>query len=81
MGRPPHAYWALRILQLVLAPIHSGYQTLEANIVKYYSTRYTISKGGDGTDSEPMESIGPKVTVTVKGRYFIRTYFSNTRII
>ena len=41
--------------------------------VKAASTRKTISKGGDETDAEPMEYRGPKVTVTAKERYFIRT--------
>ena len=66
MGRLPHSHWALRIIHIVLAPIRAGHQTMEAHIVKSDSTRDTISKGGDGTNAEHMESRGPKVTGTVK---------------
>ena len=79
MGRPPYSHWALRILQSVLAPILSGHQTLEVNLVKAASTMDTISKGGDGTSAESMEYRGSKVTGKVKEINFIRTYFSNTR--
>ena len=66
MVRPPHGHWDLRILQKVLALIRSGNQTLEAHIFEAASTRDNISKGGDGTNEEPMEYRGPNVTVTVK---------------
>ena len=51
MGRPPHAHWDIRILQLVLALIRSVHQTLEVHIVESASTRDTISKVGDGTNA------------------------------
>ena len=66
MGIPPHANWDLRILQPVLAPIQAGHQNMELHLVKAASTRDTISKGGDVTNAEPMESRGPKATGTVK---------------
>ena len=78
MGITPQDHWDLSSLHPVLAPIRAGYQTLEVHVVKPASTRDTISKGGDGNNAEPMEYIGPKVTGTVKGKYFIRTYFINT---
>ena len=78
MGRPPHAHWDLRILQPVLSLIKTGHQNLEVNLVKSASTRDTISKGGYGTNAETMAYRGPKVTGTVKYRYFIRTYFIKT---
>ena len=40
---------------------------------KAASTRDTISKGGYGTNEEPMESRGPKDAGTVRERYLIRT--------
>ena len=73
MQIPPHAHWDIRIIQPVLAPIRSGHQTLEVHLVEAPSTRDTISKGGDLSNAEPMESRGPKVTGTVKEIYFIRT--------
>ena len=79
MGRFPHAHWSLRIIQPVISPIQAVHQTLEVHILKSASTRDTISKGGDVNNAEHMESKGPKVTGTVKERYFIKTYFSSTR--
>ena len=79
MGRPPNAHWNLRILQPVLAPIRSGNQNLELHLVKAYSTRDTISKVGDGTNAEPMESRGPKITGNVKEIYCISAYLSYNR--
>ena len=66
MGRPTHAHWDLRILQPVIAPIRDGHQTLDVNLVKSSSTRYTISKVGYVTNAEPMEYRGPKATGKVK---------------
>ena len=37
--------------------------------VKAASTRDNISKVGYGTNAEPMESRGPRITVKVKERY------------
>ena len=79
MGRPPYDHWYICILNPVLAVIRAVHHTLEINLFKTASTRYTISKWVDVTNAEPMEYIEPKVTGTVKERYFIRTYFSKTR--
>ena len=57
------------MLQPGIAPIQAGHQTLEVNLVKEASTRDTISKIGYGTNTEPMESRVPKVTVTAKEIY------------
>ena len=76
MGRPQYDHWDIRILHPVLSLIQDGYQTLEVHLVKAASTRDNFSKGGDRTDSEPMEPRGTKFAVTVKEIYFIRTYFS-----
>ena len=68
IGKPPHAHWALHILQIVLVPTWAGHKTLEIHLVKSASTRDNISKGGYGTNSEPMEYIGPKVIVKAQER-------------
>ena len=62
MERPSHDHWDLIILQTVLDLILSRYQTLEVRLLKTPSTRKTIEKGGDGTDAEPMDTRGPKVS-------------------
>ena len=74
MGRPLNYHWDLWILNPVPAPIRAIHQTMEVNIFKSASTMDTISKRGDGTNAEPMESRGKKVTGTVKEIFFIRTY-------
>ena len=66
MKRPLHAHWDLRIIHLGPAHIRAGHQTMEVYLVKASSTRDTISKGGDETNTEPMKYRGPKVTGTVK---------------
>ena len=68
MGRPPHDHWALRILQPVLSLIRYGHQTLELYLVESASNGDIISKGGDETNAESMESRRPKVAGTVKKR-------------
>ena len=65
IGRPPHAHWDLRIIHPLLEHIRAEYQTLEVHLFKADSTRDTISKGGDITNAEPMESKVTNVTGTV----------------
>ena len=65
-GRTSHDHWDLRILHPVLAPMRAGYQTLEVKFFKSASTRDTISKRGYGTNVEPMEYRGTRVTGKVK---------------
>ena len=79
MGRPPHAHWDIRVLQPVLDLIQTGYQNLEVYLVEAESTGGTISKGGYGTDAEPIESRLPKVDRKVKEIHFIRDYSRKTR--
>ena len=79
MGRPSHTHWALHILQPVISLIWDGYQKLEVHIFKTSPTRKTISKVGDGTDAEHMDTRVPKFTWKVKEGHCGRTYIGNTR--
>ena len=66
MGRPLYLHWNLRIIHPVIAPIWNGYKTLKVHLVKSASNGNNISKGGDVTHKEPMDSRWPTFTGAVK---------------
>ena len=49
--------------------------------VKTPPTKKNISKGGDGTNEEPMNKKVPSLNGKVKGEHHGRTYVGNTRTI